>query len=155
MDYSKMTLKEVLRTYSSVKGHRTRCERKIQSLIALLKVQYSAWDMHQWPVGMSRKTHTQTQWYHRLFIDGQYTRAKDHKDKVTEFFAVLEAIATEIFTVIHERHAAILQAAIVVQAVPAPARSPPKPSAELKPEKLSNEATMASFWTWKKQFRAY
>ena len=37
-----MTLEEVLRTYSSVKGHRTRCEREINSLIEMLKVQYSA-----------------------------------------------------------------------------------------------------------------
>ena len=37
-----MTLAEVLRAYSSVKGHRTRCEREIQSLLEMLKVQYSA-----------------------------------------------------------------------------------------------------------------
>ena len=42
MDYSEMTLEEVLRTYSSVKGYRTRCEREINSLIDLLKAQYSA-----------------------------------------------------------------------------------------------------------------
>ena len=42
MDYSEMTLEEVLRTYSSVKRHRTRCEREINSLIDLLKAQYLA-----------------------------------------------------------------------------------------------------------------
>ena len=42
MDYSEMTLEEVLRTYSSVKDYRTRCVREINSLIDLLKVQYSA-----------------------------------------------------------------------------------------------------------------
>ena len=40
MDYSKMTLEEVLRTYSSVKEYSTRCEREINSLIDMLKVQY-------------------------------------------------------------------------------------------------------------------
>ena len=38
MDFSEMTLEEVLRAYSSVKGHRTRCKREINSLIDMLKV---------------------------------------------------------------------------------------------------------------------
>ena len=42
LDYSEMTLEEVLQTYSSVKDHRTRCEREIQNLLGLLKVQYSS-----------------------------------------------------------------------------------------------------------------
>ena len=42
MDLSELTLEEVLRTYSSVKGHHTRCEHQINSLIEMLKVQYSA-----------------------------------------------------------------------------------------------------------------
>ena len=37
-----MSIAEILRTYSSVKGHRTRVEREIQSLLDMLKVQYSA-----------------------------------------------------------------------------------------------------------------
>ena len=78
MDFSEMTLEEVMRTYSSVKGHRTRCEREINSLIEMLKVQYSA-----------------------------------------------------------------------------PSEVRVKPSAELKPKKFSHDASMATFRTWKKQFRAY
>ena len=42
LDYSKMTLEEVLQTYSSIKGHRTWCEREIQNLLGLLNVQYSS-----------------------------------------------------------------------------------------------------------------
>ena len=38
----KMTLEAVLRTYSSVKGHRTICEREIENLFALLGVRYSS-----------------------------------------------------------------------------------------------------------------
>ena len=88
-------------------------------------------------------------------LTAKYTKAKDHQDEVAEFFAVLDECATAIFGVIHERHAAAPQAAIAALPAPAPARSPAKPSAELKPEKLSHDATMASFWTWKKQFCAY
>ena len=32
LDNSEMALEEVLQTYSSVKGHRTRCEREIKKL---------------------------------------------------------------------------------------------------------------------------
>ena len=39
---SEMTLEEALRSYSSVKGHRTRVEREIGKLLRLLKDQYSA-----------------------------------------------------------------------------------------------------------------
>ena len=42
LDYSEMTLEEVLWTYSSVKGHHTRCEREIHKLLGLLKEQYSS-----------------------------------------------------------------------------------------------------------------
>ena len=37
-----MTLEAVLRTYSSVKEHRMRCEREIENLLALLAVRYSS-----------------------------------------------------------------------------------------------------------------
>ena len=37
-----MSLEKVLRTYLSVKGHRTRCEREIENLLALLAVRYSS-----------------------------------------------------------------------------------------------------------------
>ena len=42
MELSEMTLEAVLRTHSSVKGHRTRCEKEIDNLLALLGAQYSS-----------------------------------------------------------------------------------------------------------------
>ena len=54
---------------------------------------------------------------------------------------------------IHERHAAAPQAAAAAAAA-TPARVS-KSSAELKPKELSHDASMATFRTWKKQFRAY
>ena len=147
MDYSEMTLEEVLRTYSSVKGHRTRYEREINSLIDLLKVQYSAPSEVRINDRLERlEKHT-----HKLSditdyqMTAKYTKAKDHVNEC----------ATAIFRVIHEKHVAAPQASLAALPVPAPARSPAKPSTELKPEKLSHGATMASFRTWKKQFRAY
>ena len=42
LQLSELTLEEALRSYSSVKGHRTRVEREIGNLLRLLKDQYSA-----------------------------------------------------------------------------------------------------------------
>ena len=42
IELSEMTLEAVLRTVSSVKGHRTRCEKEIDNLLGLLGVQYSS-----------------------------------------------------------------------------------------------------------------
>ena len=39
---SEMTLEETLRSYSSIKGHRTRVEREIGNLLRLLSATYSA-----------------------------------------------------------------------------------------------------------------
>ena len=42
MDLSEMPLEAVLRSYSSVKGHRTRCENEIENLLGLLTTRYSS-----------------------------------------------------------------------------------------------------------------
>ena len=42
MDFSEMTTDEILHSYSSVKGHRTLVERKIDSILKLLTAQYSS-----------------------------------------------------------------------------------------------------------------
>ena len=88
-------------------------------------------------------------------VTAKYAKAKDHAEEVAEFFATLDECATAIFRVIHERHTAAPQAALAALPAPAPIRTTAKPSAELKPKELSHDATMATFRTWKKQFRAY
>ena len=42
LELSELTLEEALRSYSSVKGHRTRIEKEIGNLLRLLTNQYSA-----------------------------------------------------------------------------------------------------------------
>ena len=86
-------------------------------------------------------------------ITAKYPKAGDHSDEVAEFFTTLDEASTQVFKVIHERHAAAPQA-VAVAATPATARTS-KPSAELKPKELLHDASMATFRTWKKQFRAY
>ena len=148
-----MSIAEILRTYSSVKGHRTRVEREIQSLLDMLKVQYSAPSevrVNDRLEKLEKHTHKFSDITDYL-ITAKYPKAGDHADEVAEFFTTLDQASTQIFKVIHERHAAAPQAAIA--APPAPTKSH-KPSAELKPKELLHDASMASFRTWKKQFKA-
>ena len=42
LELSELNLEEALRSYSSVKGHRTRVEKEIGNLMRLLKNNYSA-----------------------------------------------------------------------------------------------------------------
>ena len=59
-------------------------------------------------------------------------------------------------TVLHERHATNPASAIPFQAATQSPRPSAKPSSsELKPEKLTHDASASTFRTWKKQFRAY
>ena len=149
-----MSIAEILRTYSSIKGHRTRVKREIQSLLDMLKVQYSAPS----EVRVNDRLEKLEKYTHRLsdikdyLITAKYPKAGDHADEVAEFLTTLDQASTQIFKVIHDRHAAAPQAAIA--APPTPTRSH-KPSAELKPKELLHDASMASFRTWKKQFKAY
>ena len=155
MDFSNITLAKILRIYSSVKGHRMRCECEIQSLLEMLKVQYSAPS----EVRINDRLEKLEKHTHKLsditdyLITAKYAKAADHSDEVAEFFTTLDQASTQVFQVIHKHHAAAPQA-VAVAATPATARTS-KPSAELKPKELLHDASMATFRTWKKQFRAY
>ena len=87
----------------------------------------------------------------------KYAKARDHREEVADFKNVLDKSSDEVFKILHERHAAAPRAAAPLQAAPAAAtRAPSKPSSsELKPEKLTHDASTSTFRTWKKQFRAY
>ena len=113
-----MTLEEVLRAYSSVKGHRTRCEREINSLIDMLKVQYSAPS----EVRVNDRLEKLEKHTHKLSdITAKYAKAQDHAEEVAGFFATLDEASNAIFRVTHERHAAAPQAAAAAAPAPAPA----------------------------------
>ena len=141
LDYSEMTLEEVLRTYSSVKGHRTRCERD-QELIVIVETRII--DRLE---RLEKHTHKLSD-ITDFLLTAKYTKAQDHQEEVAEFLQVLDECANEIFTVLHNRHAAGPAASNPAQPAPAPARAPSKPSSvELKPDKLSHKASMASFRT--------
>ena len=158
LELSELTLEEALRSYSSVKGHRTCVEREIGNLLRLLKDQYSATSEERINDRLEKlEKHT-----NRLsdiaeyLISLKYAKARDHREEVAEFKEVLDKCTDEVCTVLHQRQvanpAAPLQA--VVQALAA--RASTKASAcELKPEKLTHDASAGTFRSWKKCFRAY
>ena len=158
LELSELTLEEALRSYSSVKGHRTRVEREIGNLLRLLKDQYSATSEERINDRLEKlEKHT-----HKLsdiaeyLVSLKYAKARDHREEVAEFKDVLDKCTEEVFTVLHQRQvanpAAPLQAAAQAQA---PRASTKASASELKPERLTHDASDSVFRSWKKCFRAY
>ena len=85
----------------------------------------------------------------------KYAKARDHDGEVLEFLGTLDKCSNDVWEVLHARHAAdhVNVPAAAQQGAAGPA--PKAPTNELKPEKLANGATMATFRSWGKQFRAY
>ena len=157
LELSELTLEEALSSCSSVKGHRTRVEKEIGNLLRLLTTNYSAISEER----LNDRLEKLEKHNHRLsdiaeyFVSLKYTKAHDHGDKVADFKEVLDKCSEEVFTIIHDRNATAPAATAPLQAAAVP-RSPSKPSSsELRPEKLTHDASTSAFRTWKKQFRAY
>ena len=108
LELSELTLEEALRSYSSVKGHRTRCKKEIGNLLELLKAQYSATSEKRINDRLEKlEKHT-----HRLsdiaeyLVTLKYAKARNHRDEVADFTEILDKCSEEIFTMLHNRHSA-------------------------------------------------
>ena len=158
LELSELTLEEALRSYSSIKGHRTRVEREIGNLLRLLSATYSLPSENR----LNDTLEKLQNYTHRLsdiaeyLTSLKYAKARDHRDEVDDFKEVLNKCSDEVFKLQHDCHASAPRDAQPPQAAPAPRPSSSKPpSTELKPEKLTHDASTSTFRTWKKQFRAY
>ena len=103
VELSEMTLEEALRSYSSVKGHRTRVEREIGNLLRLLSATYSAPSENRLNESLEKlQTHT-----HRLsdiaeyLVSLKYAKARDHRDEVEDFKEVLNRCSDKVFKIQH------------------------------------------------------
>ena len=155
-----MTTDEVLRSYSSVKGHRTRVEREIESFLKLLNAQYSSTTELRVNDRLKKleKHSYELLDISEFMISIKYPKARDHAEEVKEFMDTLQECSDQVFKILHERHAAAGPAAMAqLGAAPPPAPRPNlKPSAsELKPTVLTHDSSTSVFWSWKKRFRAY
>ena len=157
IEFSEMTLEVVLRTYSSVKGHRTRCEREIENLLALLAVRNP-------PVSKERiKDRLENLEKHTLrladikdyLVHLKYAKAKDHDNEVKEFLETLDRCSSNVLEILHNCHATAQVNAPQIQNQAAVGPAPKAPTIKLKPEKLVNDASMAIYRSWGKQFRAF
>ena len=159
MDLAEMTTEDVLCSYYLVKSHRTRVEREINSLLELLHAQYSATSelhLNDRLEKLERHTHKLLD-ISEYLVRIKYPKARDHSDKVREFMDTLNKCSTDVFTVLHDRHAVAGPATLALAGLAAVAPRPNlKPSAsELKPSLLSHDSSTATFRVWKKRFRAY
>ena len=152
-----MTLEEVLRSYSLVKGHRIRCEKEIVNLLGLLNTQHSSTLEERVNDHLEKLERHTLQLSHitDYLISVKYTKARDHEEEVVEFMEVLDRCSTDVFAILHTRHAAAQAVAAPTQLVAPVLPTVKPPTAELKPDKLAHDATMANYRTWMKQFRAY
>ena len=158
MDFTDMTTEEVLRSFSSVKGHRTRVEREMASLLQLLlNAQYSS----MLELRLNDCLEKLEKHSHRLLdiseylISIIYPKARDHSEEVKEFMDTLQKCSDEVFKVLHERHAAAGPAAMAPIGAAPPAAPHPnlEPSAsELKPSVLTHDSSASVFRSWKKRF---
>ena len=97
-----MTTEEILRSYSSVKGHRTRVEREINSLLELLHAQYSSTSelrLNDRLEKLERHTHKLLD-ISEYLLSIKYPKARDHSEEVTEFMDTLEKCSTDVFAVL-------------------------------------------------------
>ena len=149
LELSELTLEEALRSYSSVKGHRTRVDREIGNLLRLLKDQYSVTSeerINDRLEKLEKHTHNLSDITEYL-VSLKYAKARDHREEVADFKEILDKCSEEVFTVFHKRQVA--NSAAPLQAAARAPHAPIKASAsELKPEKLTHDASASTFRTW-------
>ena len=106
VELSEMSLEAVLRTYSSVKGHRTRCEREIENLLALLTTHYSSVSEDRLKERLeSLEKHTlRLSDIKDYLVHLKYAKAKDHEE-VQEFLGILDRCSSDVLEILHNRHA--------------------------------------------------
>ena len=95
-----MTTVEVLCSYSSVKGHRTRCEREIANLLELLQAQYLATSelrLNDRLKKLEKHSHRSLDIAEYL-VCIKYPKACDHSEKVKEFMESLAKCSTDVYT---------------------------------------------------------
>ena len=158
LELSELTLEEALRSYSSIKGHRTRVEKEIGNLLCLLSATYSVTSEDRLNDKLVEKQQTYTDRLSDIaeyLVSLKYAKARDHQEEVADFKEILDKCSEEVFKLLHERHAAAPRDAAPALAAPVARPSSKPSSSELKPEKLTHDASTSTFRTWKKQFRAY
>ena len=108
LQLSELTLEEALRSYSSVKGHRTQCKKENGNLLQLLKAQYSSTSedrINDRLEKLEKHTH-QLSYIAEYLVTLKYAKARNHSDEVADFSEIPDKCSEEIFTVLHNRHAA-------------------------------------------------
>ena len=85
LELSELILEEALRSYSSVKGHRTRVEKEIGLNDRLEKLE--------------KHTHRLSDIAEYL-VSLKYVKARYHRDKVANFKEVLDKCSEEVFTIL-------------------------------------------------------
>ena len=117
LELTEMTLEKVLRSYSSIKANRTRCEKEIKHLLALLNTQYlSTSEDHVNDRLEKLERHTL-----RLLditdylVALKYNKARDHEKEVAEFLDILDKCSLQfcIITILLRRLLPLLRLSLI------------------------------------------
>ena len=99
MELSHVSLKEVLRSYSSIKGRRTWCECEIANLLELLNAQYSSTSETRINdrLGKLEKHSHKLMDIANYLASIKYAKARDDKEEVDEFMDTLDKRSSFVF----------------------------------------------------------
>ena len=104
LEISELTLEEALRSYSSIKGQRTRVEKEIGNLLRLLSATYSVTSEDR----LNDRLEKLQSYTHKLsdiaeyLVSLKYMKAHDHRDEVDDFKEVLDKCSEEVFKLLHD-----------------------------------------------------
>ena len=104
LDLSELTLEEALRSYSSIKGNRTRVEKEIGNLLRLLSATYSVTSEDR----LNDRLEKLQSYTHRLsdiaeyLVSLKYAKARDYRDEVDDFKEILDKCSEEVFKLLHD-----------------------------------------------------
>ena len=101
LELSELTLEEALRSYSSIKGHRTRVEKEIGNLLRLLSATYSVTSKDR----LNDRLEKLQSYTHRLsdiaeyLVSLKYAKSRNHRDEVEDFKEVLDKRCSNFYMI--------------------------------------------------------
>lgn len=153
-DFTGKTQAQVLGSYTSFKGWRTRSIDKVEQNLDLNERAFSQTTESQIKkdlANVEKYTDVLTQIANWLTVEG-HANAPAHITETTQYQQATKALITRVLRAVHRAQPAALNAPANNAA---PAVLTPKPVTDLKPDVLAFDASVAHVRRWKKDFEAY
>jgi len=153
-DFTGKTQAQVLGSFTSFKGWRTRNVDKVEQNLDLNEIAFSQTIESQIKkdlANVEKYTDMLSQIANWLTLEG-HANAPAHMTETAQFQLNTKALITRVLRAVHRAQPAALNAPVNAAA---PALHTPKPVTDLKPDILAFDASVAHVRRWKKDFEAY